>query len=89
MRVILGCYGLLGIWLSPKGSEFSGRSLGIGGALGFSAQLRASSTFFYAMLHLERGEPELTLRRLGTAEALAMDQRLAFIVEPQFFRGLL
>jgi hypothetical protein len=41
------------------------------------------------MLHLERGEPELTLRRLGTAEALAMDQRLAFIVEPQFFRGLL
>jgi hypothetical protein len=29
------------------------------------------------------------LRRLGTAEALAMDQRLAFMVEPQFFRGLL
>jgi tetratricopeptide (TPR) repeat protein len=42
---------------------------------------------FNAMLHLDRGEPELALGRLGTAEALVADQRLAFIVEPQFLRG--
>jgi len=42
---------------------------------------------YNAMLHLERGEPELALRRIGTAEALAMEQRLAFVVEPQFLRG--
>src|SRR6266536_1708361 len=42
---------------------------------------------FGAMLHLDRGEPELALQRLGTAEALVADQRLGFIVEPQFLRG--
>jgi tetratricopeptide (TPR) repeat protein len=40
-----------------------------------------------AMLHLDRGEPELALRRLGAAEALVADQRLGFIVEPHFLRG--
>jgi hypothetical protein len=40
-----------------------------------------------AMLHLDRGEPELALRRLDAAEALVADQRLGFIVEPQFLRG--
>jgi predicted ATPase len=42
---------------------------------------------FGAMLHLDRGEPELALRRLSAAEALVADQRLAFIVEPHFLRG--
>jgi tetratricopeptide (TPR) repeat protein len=39
---------------------------------------------FGAMLHLDRGEPELALRRLGAAEALVADQRLGFIVETAF-----
>jgi class 3 adenylate cyclase/tetratricopeptide (TPR) repeat protein len=42
---------------------------------------------FGAMLHLDRSEPELALRRLGAAEALVADQRLGFIVEPHFLRG--
>jgi tetratricopeptide (TPR) repeat protein len=42
---------------------------------------------FGAMLHLDRGEPELAMRRLGAAEALVADQRLGFIVEPHFLRG--
>ena len=42
---------------------------------------------FGAMLHLDRGEPETALRRLGAAETLVADQRLGFIVEPRFLRG--
>jgi class 3 adenylate cyclase/tetratricopeptide (TPR) repeat protein len=42
---------------------------------------------FGAMLHLDRSERELALRRLGAAEALVADQRLGFIVEPHFLRG--
>jgi class 3 adenylate cyclase/predicted ATPase len=41
-----------------------------------------------AMLHLDRGEPELALRRLGAAEALAAEQRVGFVWEPQFLRGV-
>lgn len=40
-----------------------------------------------AMLHLDRGEPDLALRRLATAERLVADERLGFIVEPHFLRG--
>ena len=40
-----------------------------------------------AMLHLDRGEPELALLRLDAAETLVADQRLGFIVEPHFLRG--
>jgi predicted ATPase len=40
-----------------------------------------------AMLHVDRGEPELALQRLGTADALAAEQRLAFHFEPRFLRG--
>jgi predicted ATPase len=39
------------------------------------------------MLCLDRGEPELGLQRLGVAEALVAEQRLAFVVEPGFLRG--
>jgi class 3 adenylate cyclase/tetratricopeptide (TPR) repeat protein/energy-coupling factor transporter ATP-binding protein EcfA2 len=42
---------------------------------------------YYSMLHLDRGEPELALQRLGAAEALAADQRLGFVLEPQLLRG--
>ena len=40
-----------------------------------------------AILHLDRGEPELALQLLATAEALVAEQRLAFIHEPRFLRG--
>ena len=39
------------------------------------------------MLHLDRGEPELALRRLDAGEALAAEQLLGFFVEPRFLRG--
>ena len=42
---------------------------------------------FNAMLHLDRGEPELALQRLEAAEALAAEQRLGFVLEPRFLRG--
>jgi len=40
-----------------------------------------------AMLHLNRGEPEMALHRLDTAEALNADQRLPFVHEPKLLRG--
>src|SRR5258708_7898338 len=40
-----------------------------------------------AIFHLDRGEPELALQRLGAAEALVAEQRLAFTQEPRFLRG--
>ena len=42
---------------------------------------------FNAMLHLDRGEPELALQRLDAAEALVAEQRLGLHVEPRFLRG--
>jgi hypothetical protein len=42
---------------------------------------------YHSMVHLERGEPELALRRLETAEALAAEERLGFVIEPQLLRG--
>ena len=40
-----------------------------------------------AMLHLDRGDPQLALARLDAAEALAAEQRLGFVMEPRFLRG--
>jgi predicted ATPase len=40
-----------------------------------------------AMLHLDRGEPEVALHRLDAAEALAAEQRLSFMLEPRLLRG--
>src|SRR5262249_1507934 len=42
---------------------------------------------FNAMLHLDRGEPELALRWLDTAETLAAEQQLGFVLEPLLLRG--
>jgi predicted ATPase len=42
---------------------------------------------FNAMLHLDRGEPDLALRRLEAAERLVVEQRLGFVMEPRFLRG--
>jgi class 3 adenylate cyclase len=40
-----------------------------------------------AMLHVDRGEPELVVQWLGAAEVLVAEQRLAFLQEPLLFRG--
>ena len=42
---------------------------------------------FNAMLHLDRGEPELALQLVESAETLAAEQRLGFLIEPRFVRG--
>jgi tetratricopeptide (TPR) repeat protein len=42
---------------------------------------------YNSMLHLDRGEPDLALQRLAAAEALAAEQRLGFVLEPQLLRG--
>jgi tetratricopeptide (TPR) repeat protein len=42
---------------------------------------------FNAMLHVDRGEPELALQRLEAAEMLVAEQRLGFVMEPRFLRG--
>jgi class 3 adenylate cyclase/tetratricopeptide (TPR) repeat protein len=42
---------------------------------------------YNAMLHLDRGEPDLALRRLEAAETLVAEQRLGFVIDPRFLRG--
>ena len=48
---------------------------------------REISLQYAALLHSHRGEPELARRRLGEAERLAAEQRVAFIMEPRFVHG--
>ena len=42
---------------------------------------------YAAMLHLNRGEPELATARIAVAETIAAEQRVSFIIEPLFLRG--
>jgi predicted ATPase len=42
---------------------------------------------YNCMVHLDRGEPELALQLLEAAKALAAEQRLSFVVEPQLLHG--
>jgi tetratricopeptide (TPR) repeat protein len=42
---------------------------------------------YNSMVHLDRGEPELALQLLEAAKALAAEQRLGFVVEPQLLHG--
>jgi class 3 adenylate cyclase len=42
---------------------------------------------YNSMLHLDRGEPKMALQRLELAEALAAEQRLGMVLEPQLLRG--
>jgi class 3 adenylate cyclase len=46
-----------------------------------------SARVFNAMLHLDRGEPELALEGFHAAEALAAEQRLGLIIAPGLLRG--
>jgi tetratricopeptide (TPR) repeat protein len=40
-----------------------------------------------AVLHLDRDEPEMALKRIEAAEALAAEQRIGMVLEPQILRG--
>jgi predicted ATPase len=42
---------------------------------------------YAALVHCHRGEAESALWRLGEAERLAAEQRVAFVMEPRFVRG--
>lgn len=46
-----------------------------------------SALVMNAMLHLDRDEPELALQRIEAAEALAVEQRIGLVLEPQILRG--
>jgi predicted ATPase len=47
----------------------------------------ATALVMNVLLHLDRDEPELALQRLEEAEALAVEQRLGLVLEPQILRG--
>jgi class 3 adenylate cyclase/predicted ATPase len=50
----------------------------------FSMELAVT---YAAMVHLNRGEPELAAARIAVAEAIATEQRVSFFIEPLFLRG--
>lgn len=42
---------------------------------------------YRAALHIDRREPELALQRVAAGEALAVEQKLAFVIDPRLMRG--
>jgi class 3 adenylate cyclase/tetratricopeptide (TPR) repeat protein len=46
-----------------------------------------SALVMTAVLHLERDEPDLALKRIEAAEALAAEQRIGLVLEPLILRG--
>ena len=69
-------------WVVPTGSEALALAERIAHPFSFAVALQ-----YVSMLHLDRGEPELALQRLDAVEALAAEQRLGFVLEPQLLRG--
>jgi predicted ATPase len=88
--VCAGCTGAQAHWLLG----YPEKSLAIGGeALELAERIThpfslVTALLNTAMLHLDRREPELALRRLGSAEAHAAEQRVGFVWEPRFLRGV-
>jgi predicted ATPase len=82
----MGAQALFILGLPERGLALSNEALVSAKRLAhpFSLSLALEYT---SMLHLERGEPDLALQRLETAEALVAEQRLGFVVEPQLLRG--
>jgi class 3 adenylate cyclase/tetratricopeptide (TPR) repeat protein len=75
---LLGC--------PDTGLAFCGEALALGERISHPFSF-ALAMQYNSMVHLERGEPELALQLLDAAEALAAEQRLGFVVEPQLLRG--
>jgi predicted ATPase len=86
------CAGFIGAqvhWLlgyPEKGLAFGSESLALAEHIAHPFTL-VDALFFNAMLHLDRGAPELALQRLEAAEALVAEHRLGFMMEPRFLRG--
>ena len=86
------CAGYIGAWAHwllgypDKASALGSEALALAERIAHPLSLELA-LLYRAMLHLDRGEPELALQRLGAAEALAVEQRLAFVQEPRFLRG--
>ncbi len=87
--VCAGDIGALAYWLlgyPDKALATGGGALALAEGIGHAFTLEVA-LLHNAMLHLDRGEPELALQRLGVAEALVTEQRLGFVQEPRFLRG--
>jgi class 3 adenylate cyclase len=82
-------FGAQAEWLlgyPEKGSALGSEALALAERIAHPFSL-AVAFQYNSMLHLDCGESELALRQLETAEALAADQRLGFVLEPQLLRG--
>ncbi len=77
-------YWLLGY--PEKGFSIGSDSLAMAQQIGHPFSL-ATALVMNVLLHLDRDEPELALQRLEEAEALAAEQRLGLVLEPQILRG--
>jgi predicted ATPase len=69
-----------------KGLALSGEALALAERIAHPFS-RATALTMSVMLHLDRDEPDLALQRLDAAEALAAEQRLGLVLEPQLLRG--
>jgi class 3 adenylate cyclase len=87
--VCAGCFGAQADWLlgyPERGLALSRAALALAKRIAHPFSL-LEALLFNAMLHLDRGEPEMALQRLDAAEALAAEQRLSFALEPRLLRG--
>jgi class 3 adenylate cyclase len=69
-----------------KGLVLGGEALALADRIAHPFSL-AIALQYNSMLHLDRGEPILAMQRLDAAVALAAEQRLGFVLEPQLLRG--
>jgi len=87
--VCAGYLGALAYWAlgyPDRALEIGSEALALAERIAHPFSLEIAQLFI-AVLHLDRYEPELALQRLAIAEALAAEQRLAFLMEPRFLRG--
>jgi predicted ATPase len=87
--ICAGYMGAQAYWLlgyPEHGLRIGREALALAERIGHPLSLEAI-LLYLATLHLDRGEPEVALQLVSAAEALAAEQRLAFVMEPRFMRG--
>ena len=85
-----GYFGAQANWLlgySEDALRLGRQGLALAGRLKDPFSL-VTASLYNAMVHLNRGEPELALQLLAAAEALAAEQRLGLVVVPEILRGV-
>ena len=82
----LGALAYWALGYPDRALEIGGEALALAECIAHPFSLEIAQLFI-TVLHLDRYEPELALQRLAIAEALAAEQRLAFLMEPRFLRG--